>query len=79
MPHDLTKLVYWQGRQWAVTAYGVEALDGRYHIAWQDLHDEPARKRLLDQMQDHYWVHFDDLRKALEVSASAIQPTARVA
>lgn len=79
MTYDLTEPVYWQGRQWAVTAYGVEALDGRYQIARSDLDDEPARKRLLDQMRDHYWVHLDDLRAALEVSASALQPTARAA
>jgi hypothetical protein len=24
--------VWWRGRQWAVTAYGLEALDGRYAI-----------------------------------------------
>lgn len=24
--------IWWQGRQWAVTAYGIEARDGTYHI-----------------------------------------------
>ena len=24
--------IWWQGRQWAVTSYGLEARDGRYHI-----------------------------------------------
>ena len=79
MTNDLAEPVYWRGRQWAVTAYGVEALGGRYHIAWCELEDEPAHKKLLDQMRDHYWVHLDDLREALAVSSSARQPTARAA
>jgi hypothetical protein len=76
---DLAQPIYWQGRQWAVTAYGVEAMSGRYHIAWRDLEDEPARKRVFDQMRDHYWVHLDDFREALEASARARQPAARAA
>ena len=24
--------IWWQGRQWTVTSYGLEARDGRYHI-----------------------------------------------
>ncbi len=79
MTCDLAEPVYWQGRQWAVTAYGIEALSGRYHIAWRDLQDEPARMQILGQMQHHYWVHMDDLRNALVVSANVCGSTARAA
>jgi hypothetical protein len=79
MPVYLTEPIYWHGRQWAVTAYGVEALNGCYRIAWRDLRDEPARKRLLDQMRDHYWVHLDDFKEALAVSVIARRPAARAA
>jgi hypothetical protein len=39
--------VYWQGRQWAVTDYGVERRDGHYVI---------ERNRLWDNEKDYGWV-----------------------
>lgn len=40
--------VLWQGEQWAVTEYGIEARDGTYQI---------AAKRLGEMSGDHSWVH----------------------
>ena len=38
--------IWWRGRQWAVTAYGIEALDGRRPI---------DALRLLDDLADGAW------------------------
>ena len=38
--------VWWRGRQWAVTTFGIEALDGTYVI---------KADRLADNMAEHPW------------------------
>jgi len=46
--------IWWRGKQWAVTAYGVECLDGTYHF---------EKKRVLENMGDgsapqtRWWPH----------------------
>jgi hypothetical protein len=40
--------IFWQGRQWAVTAYGVECRDGTYYV---------KKDRLWENDEDHSWVH----------------------
>ncbi|SFF04836.1 hypothetical protein SAMN02799627_05114 [Methylobacterium sp. 13MFTsu3.1M2] len=42
MSHGLTEPVRWEGRQWAVTGYGIEALDGMYHIPFSEIPDAEA-------------------------------------
>jgi len=39
---------FWQGRQWAVTSYGVECRDGTYCV---------EKDRLWENDEDHSWVH----------------------
>jgi hypothetical protein len=59
--------IWWRGRQWVVTAYGVEALDGSYHF---------EAKRLAEELKDTHpygwpahmsgktWVDLDDFATA---------------
>jgi hypothetical protein len=43
MSHGLTEPVHWRGRQWAVTGYGIEALDGMYHVPFSEISgDRPS-------------------------------------
>jgi hypothetical protein len=57
----LSRPLLWQGRQWAVTGYGVEARDGSY----------PIRKERLgeltwdEHMADKGWVDMADFRAAI--------------
>ena len=52
--------IYWVGRQWAVTGFGVQAVDQRLHgafdieasLVWED--DLPER------MRTHAWVNSED-------------------
>jgi hypothetical protein len=60
--------IYWIGRQWAVTGFGVQAVDQRLKGAfdieiarlWED--DLPRRMRSLA------WLNVDDFNKALEMA-----------
>ena len=76
MSHDLTDPVHWQGRQWAVTGYGIEALDGMYHVPFSDIPDaEAGRPEWLDDLWRRYGTDRDDLAAALRV-ARTVRPGA---
>jgi hypothetical protein len=44
---ELSLPIYWQGRQWAVTSYGIECRDGTYAI---------DRKRIWENEDSYGWV-----------------------
>lgn len=73
MSHDLTEPVHWQGRKWAVTGYGIEALDGKYHVPFSEI-SETSRGRLawFEALCRRYGTDRDDLEAALKM-ARAIQ------
>ncbi|WP_342108699.1 hypothetical protein [Methylobacterium sp. SI9] len=69
MSHGPTEPVHWQGRQWAVTGYGIEALDGMYHVPFADIPDAgTARPDWLDALLRRYGTGGDDLSAALGVA-----------
>ncbi len=69
MSHELTEPVHWQGRQWAVTGYGIEALDGMYHVPFSDIPAaEEGRPAWLDNLCRRYGTDRDDLAAALRVA-----------
>lgn len=71
MSHELTEPVHWQGRQWAVTGYGIEALDGMYHVPFSDIpNDEAARPGWLNNLCQRYGTDSNDLAAALKVARS---------
>lgn len=73
MSYGLTEPVHWQGRQWAVTSFGIEALDGMYHIPFADIPDgATGRPEWLDGLRRRYGTDCSDLDAALRV-ARAIQ------
>ena len=57
--------IYWVGRQWAVTGYGLQLIDQRlngvFDIEIERLRDEPA----LDAMRAHKWLKAEDFEKAI--------------
>jgi hypothetical protein len=76
MSHDLTEPVHWEGRQWAVTGYGIEALDGMYHVPYSEIGDADERAMpWLEALCRRYGTNRDDLAAALKV-ARAIRPRA---
>ena len=60
--------IWWRGRQWAVTNYGVEALDGTYAIEARRLTEGlgaiAPRVWLCEQVACEEWVDVDDLATA---------------
>lgn len=69
MRHQSTARVHWQGRQWAVTDYGIEALDGMYHVPYSEIRDADAEPMTwLDDLCRRYGTYRDDLAAALKVA-----------
>lgn len=69
MSLDLTDPVHWQGRQWAGTGYGLDALDGMYHVPSSEIPDTDAgRPGWLENLWHRYGTGRDDLAAALRVA-----------
>jgi hypothetical protein len=64
--------IWWQGKQWAVTRYGIEARDGRYCIGADRLaetwSDRPGIPGLLRHMVEKNWVDIPDFCTAFTVA-----------
>lgn len=61
----LHKPIYYEGRQWAVTAYGLECRDGTYAIAADRLWEEEAEYGWVLHMAEKNWVDVEDFIVAL--------------
>ena len=60
----LTRPIYWRGWQWAITAFGVEALDGTYPIKKQRLWENEGQT-WEDHMAEKEWVDRCDFNEAI--------------
>ncbi len=60
--------IYWVGRQWAVTGYGLQAVDqkqkGKFDIEAPRLCEDG----LLESLRAEKWLNIDDFEKALAVA-----------
>ena len=60
--------IYWVGRQWAVTGFGIQAIDqrlkGSFDIEVSRLWDEIA----VERMRALAWLNAEDFDKALEIA-----------
>jgi hypothetical protein len=60
--------IYWVGRQWAVTGYGMQAVDqklkGEFDIEADRLWDDD----LLERMHAHKWFNAEDFGKGLAIA-----------
>lgn len=69
MGHELTEPVHWRGRQWAVTGYGIEALDGMYHVSATAIWPGPdGTLPWLEALCRRYGTDRGDLDAALKVA-----------
>ena len=64
----LAEPVYWKGRQWAVTKHGIEARDGKFHIAGSRAWEETNGHGWIEQMADKSWVDIHDFTEALRLA-----------
>ena len=67
-PRHLSRPVHWCGRQWAVTAFGLEGLGkhGYYNIAKGAIGYAPSSHSWVHHMEEKNWVDLDDFKAALE-------------
>jgi hypothetical protein len=64
----LTEPIYWQGRQWAVTPFGVECRDGTYVIEASRLWEGDKDHGWIMQMAEKCWVDLPDFAEALRIA-----------
>lgn len=67
--------IIWRGRQWAVTEYGIESLDGHYYIEPERL-EERIHDGTLDwpqHMAEKSWVDVDDFCTAFMVALAVFR------
>lgn len=60
--------VFWKGRQWAATKYGVECRDGTYAIARARLWEEDDVHGWIMHMSGKHWVDLEDFAEALRIA-----------
>jgi hypothetical protein len=57
--------IHWVGRQWAVTGFGVQAIDQRLNGAFDIEASAVWDESLLERIRAQSWVYLVDLEKAL--------------
>ena len=65
--------IWWQGKQWAVTKFGIECRDGTYPIEAKDLTydlDNDTNHGWIEQMRSKGWVDMNDFSTAYFVALS---------
>jgi hypothetical protein len=70
----LKKPIYWSGHQWAVTAFGIEARDGKYPIAKNRLWEEEDVYGWVRHMEEKGWVDMPDFVEALRIARQRFAP-----
>ncbi len=67
-------LVIWQGAQWAVTEYGVEARDGLYYIPAARLNEEIDKGRsFVRHMAEKEWVDIREFALAFVIACAVFK------
>jgi len=69
--------IYWVGRQWAVTGYGVQACDqkqkSKFDIEASQLWEDDA----LENLRAQKWLNIEDFDKALDIARKRFAEPAR--
>ena len=60
--------IYWQGKQWAVTAYGVELRDGTYSIKGEEVWWDNHGHGWVEQLAEKEWADLYDFVEALRLA-----------
>jgi hypothetical protein len=64
----LHREIYWVGRQWAVTGYGIQACDQRQKSKFDIEASRLWEDGVLEGMRALEWLNLDDFEKALSVA-----------
>ena len=60
--------IYWVGRQWAVTGYGLQAVDQKLKSKFDIEISRLWEDGLLESMQSEKWLNIDDFAKGLSMA-----------
>jgi hypothetical protein len=72
--------IYWVGKQWAVTGYGVQACDQKQKSKFDIEADRVWDDDVLESLRPHKWLNVEDLQKALEIARQRFpEPPRKVA
>lgn len=64
----LQEPIYWKGRQWAVTSYGIEARNGKYLIKGERVWEDNRSYGWVEHMAEKEWVDLSDFVEALRLA-----------
>src|SRR5215831_7254671 len=62
--------IFWVGRQWAVTGFGIQAVDPRLKGAFDIEVSRLWEEALIERTRELTWLNHDDFKKALELARS---------
>ena len=71
--------IYWIGRQWSVTGYGLQLIDQRLKGVFDIEIDRLRDQRVLDAMRAHEWLKAEDFDKAIAAAHKRFPERARPA
>jgi hypothetical protein len=60
--------IYWLGRQWAVTGYGVQVVDKKFEMKFDVEADRIFEEGLAEPLRSQNWFDEDDFTMALGVA-----------
>ena len=60
--------IYWKGRQWALTSYGIEARDGKYAIDAKRVWEDNNGYGWIHHMAEKEWVDLSDFTECLRLA-----------
>lgn len=69
--------IYWIGRQWAVTGFGLQAVDQRLQGAFDLESSQVWDEGLQARIRSHAWVNGEDFDKALRLARQRFPDPAR--
>jgi hypothetical protein len=74
----LNRNIFWLGRQWAVTAFGVQTVDRKMHMRFDIEGSRIFEENLVEPLQQFAWFDADDFAEALKVARLRSQETPRI-
>ena len=75
MHKTLHRDIYWLGRQWAVTGFGIQAVDPKLNREFDVEASRIGYEGLAEAMLSEDWFDIEDFASALKVARQRLQKT----
>lgn len=70
--------IFWLGRQWAVTGFGIQAVNKKLNMKFDVPISRIWEDRLAELMHSEIWFDHDDFAEALEVARQRSKDTPQI-